>query len=127
MKFPRFFLTATLASTLLAGCGKQAETGAGGGAKPLSLAFVTNNAADFWTIARKGTEKAEKDLENVKVNFLIPSDATAAEQKRIIDDLLAKGVDGIAMSPIDPSQSGGVDQRYGEAGARLYPGQRRAQ
>ena len=26
------------------------------------LAFITNNAADFWTIARKGTEKADAEL-----------------------------------------------------------------
>ena len=87
----------------LAGCNKQSETTGGeSGPKPLHLAFVTNNAANFWTIARKGTEQAAKDLDNVTVDFLIPSQATAGEQKTIIDDLLAKGVDGIAMSPIDP-------------------------
>ena len=30
-------------------------------------------------------------------------DGTAAAQKRIVDDLLAKGVDGIAISPVDPA------------------------
>jgi ribose transport system substrate-binding protein len=66
------------------------------------LAFVTNNASDFWTIARKGCEKADAELQNVSVEFKMPPDGTAAEQKRIIDDLLAKGVDGIAISPVDP-------------------------
>ncbi len=67
------------------------------------LAFVSNNASDFWTIARKGTEKASAELGGtVSVEFRIPADGTAAEQKRIIDDLLAKGVDGIAISPVDP-------------------------
>src|SRR5919112_5713244 len=74
--------------------------GAGGGAK--KLAFVTNNASDFWTIARKGCEKADAELQDATVEFRIPSDGTAAEQKRIIDDLLAKGVDAIAISPVDP-------------------------
>lgn len=32
----------------------------------------------------------------------MPGDGWAAEQKRIIDDLLAKGVDVIAISPVDP-------------------------
>lgn len=72
----------------------------GGSSK--KLAFVTNNAADFWTIARKGCEKADAELSGVSVEFKIPSDGTAAEQKRIVDDLLAKGVDGIAISPVDP-------------------------
>ena len=74
----------------------------GSSGKTLRLAFVSNNAADFWTIARKGTEKAAAELPDITVEFKIPSDGTAGEQKRIIDDLLAKGVDGIAISPIDP-------------------------
>jgi ribose transport system substrate-binding protein len=67
------------------------------------LAFVTNNASDFWTIARKGTEKAAAEMSDVSVEFRIPADGTAAEQKRVVDDLLAKGVDGIAISPVDPN------------------------
>jgi len=67
------------------------------------LAFVTNNASDFWAIARKGTEKANGELPDVSVEFRIPPDGTAAEQKRIVDDLLAKGIDGIAISPVDPN------------------------
>jgi ribose transport system substrate-binding protein len=70
--------------------------------KNLRLAFVTNNASDFWTIARKGTEKADTELNDVTVEFRIPSDGTAAEQKRLIDDLVAKGIEGIAVSPVDP-------------------------
>ena len=66
------------------------------------LAFVTNNASEFWTIARKGTEKAAKELPDIQVDFRIPADGTAAEQQRIIDDLLANGVKGIAISPVDP-------------------------
>jgi ribose transport system substrate-binding protein len=76
--------------------------GAGDAGKNLRLAFVTNNASDFWTIARKGTEKADSELNDTTVEFRIPSDGTAAEQKRLIDDLLAKGVEGIALSPVDP-------------------------
>ena len=66
------------------------------------LAFITNNAADFWTIARKGTEKADAELADVAVEFRL-GDGTAAAQKRILDDLLAKGVAGIAISPVDPA------------------------
>ena len=103
MKLSTILTGIALSGLLLAGCNKQSDTTSAGGVKPLHLAFVTNNAANFWTIARKGTEQAEKDLDNVTVDFLIPPEATAADQKSIIDDLLAKGVDGIAMSPIDPA------------------------
>lgn len=70
--------------------------------KTLRLAFVTNNSSDFWTIARKGTEKADTELDDVTVEFRMPADGTAAEQKRMIDDLVAKGIDGMAVSPVDP-------------------------
>ena len=71
------------------------------------LAFVTNNAADFWTIARKGTDQADAELAGATVEFRL-GDGTAAEQKRIVDDLLAKGVDGIAISPVDPANQTGM-------------------
>ena len=70
--------------------------------KKFRLAFVTNNASDFWTIARKGTEKAAAEIPGIQVEFRINPDNTAAEQQHIVEDLLAKGVDGIAISPIDP-------------------------
>lgn len=73
------------------------------GAKTLTLAFVTNNASDFWTIARAGCNKAAAELPDVKVEFKIPADGSAATQRGILDDLLVKGVDGIAISPVDPA------------------------
>lgn len=92
-------------TALLAGCQPNSGGGAGtmGSGEKHKLAFVPNNASDFWTIARKGTEKAVKDLPGIDVEFRIPADGTAAEQQRIIDDLLAKGIHGIAISPVDPA------------------------
>jgi ribose transport system substrate-binding protein len=71
--------------------------------KHLRLAFVTNNPSDFWTIARAGTEQAKKEVPNIEVDFRMPQDGTAATQKRNVQDLLSRGVDGIAISPIDPA------------------------
>jgi ribose transport system substrate-binding protein len=68
----------------------------------LRLAFITNNASDFWAIARAGCEKAAAELGNVQLDFRMPAGGTAEEQRRMIDDLLARGVDGIAISPKDP-------------------------
>lgn len=78
------------------------NSGGNDGSKELKLAFVTNNASDFWTIARKGVEKADDELDDVAAEFKITSDGTAADQKRIMDDLLAAGFAGIAISPVDP-------------------------
>lgn len=69
----------------------------------VTLAFVTNNPSDYWTICRKGTEAAAKELGNVTVQFVMPPDGTAATQKQDIDDLMAKGVKGVAVSPVDPA------------------------
>src|SRR5215475_11627396 len=66
------------------------------------IVFITNNASDFWTIARKGAEKAQAELPNVDIEFRINDDSSAAGQQRMVDDLLAKGVKGIAISPVDP-------------------------
>ncbi len=90
-----------LAAGLFAGCNSSAPEG--GAAKKRKVAFVTNNASEFWTIARKGTEKAVAEIPNVEVEFRIPGEGTAAEQQRIVDDLLAKGIEGIAISPVDPA------------------------
>ena len=76
-----------------------------GGEKKLKLAFITNNASDFWTIARKGVEQAGRELPNVETEFKIPGEGSAAEQKRIVDDLLAKGIDGMS----DPTNVRAVD------------------
>ena len=96
----------TLACTPAGNAGNAGNTG--DASKNFKLAFVTNNASDFWTIARKGVEKADGELNNVTVEFKIPSDGTAAEQKRIVDDLLAKGINGIAISPVDPDNQVGL-------------------
>lgn len=68
--------------------------------EPIFLAFVSNNAHEFWNIAERGALKAAADL-GARVEFRRPQRGTAAEQKQIVEDLLAKGVQGIAISPND--------------------------
>jgi len=89
---------------LFASCKPAANSGgnSASGGKNFKLAFVTNNASDYWTIARKGVEKADAELDSVTVDFKLPGEGTAAEQKRIIDDLVSTGINGIAISPVDP-------------------------
>ena len=105
-----------LAMMLLAGChnnsgggGTTATTGgtaAGGGAGGgggVQLAFVTNNPSDYWTICHKGTDAAAKELGIPTPQFVMPADGSAAMQKQDVNDLIAKGVKGIAISPKDPA------------------------
>lgn len=102
-------LAGTCAMLMLGGCTPKSESGSGGstggstaGSKT-QLAFVTNNPSDYWTICNKGTQAAAKELGDVQVQFVQPDDGTAAKQKSQVDDLLAKGVKGIAISPVDPA------------------------
>ena len=69
------------------------------------LALVTNAAADFWTIAKRGVEKAQKEHPDYSMDVVITGQATAAEQRRELDDLLARGIAGVSISAIDPKNS----------------------
>ncbi len=104
MRLEKFLNRAILISVLaLAACSNSGGSGnAGSGSKAMKLAFVTNNQSDFWTVARKGVEAADKELDNVTVEFRL-ADGTAGDQRRIADDLMTKGVTGIAISPVDPA------------------------
>jgi ribose transport system substrate-binding protein len=92
-----------------AGCSHTSQGTSGtapattGSPPKISVAFVTNNASDYWADARRGTEEAEKENPNVDVQFVEPADTQAATQKADVDQLLAKGVQGIAISPVDPA------------------------
>lgn len=88
-----FAFAATLFAPLLAAQDDAAK-------KP-RLAFVTNCVAEFWTVGSFGVEAAKKEFD-VDAVVRMPPNGTAEEQKRILEDLLAKGVQGIALSPKDP-------------------------
>ena len=65
---------------LLGSCkpGTNTTTGnnnAAASGKELKLAFVTNNASDYWTIARKGVEKADAEMDDVTVDLRCPAAA----------------------------------------------------
>lgn len=66
-----------------------------------TIALVTNAAADFWTIAGRGLEKAQKEHPDYNIQLIVTGDATAAGQRRELDDLLVRGVAGISISVDD--------------------------
>lgn len=95
----------------LAGCTKNrggssvsTNTSASSGDVPSSakprVGYVTNGVASFWVIAEAGVKQGGREA-NADVEFLMPAEGIS-DQKRMIEDLLTKGVDGIAVSPIDP-------------------------
>ena len=82
---------------LLTGC-KPAPSAAD---RRKKVAFVTNGVASFWTIASAGV-KAAAEKTGVDAETLMPVEGIS-DQKRMIEDLLTRGVDGIAVSAIDPA------------------------
>lgn len=68
----------------------------------ISIALVANSPSDFRMIGKAGGEKAAKEL-GVSFELRTPWQATATEQKTILEDLASKGVTGVAISPIDPA------------------------
>ncbi|HLX95790.1 MAG TPA: sugar-binding protein [Verrucomicrobiae bacterium] len=92
-------------ATMFSSCSqKESPTTSSGGApaKKLKLAFVSNNAANFWAFARAGCQAAANELGDVDLDFRITQDGSSAAQRQILDDLVAKGDDGIAVSVDDP-------------------------
>ena len=70
-----------------------------------AIAFVVNGPSDFWKLAEAGVQAAQAELPDVELQFRYPERADAAVQQRVVDDLIAAGVDAIAVSVVDPATS----------------------
>lgn len=90
-----------------------ASCGPKNGAENVTVAFVTNNVSDFWKIAQAGAQQGSTDFE-CKCLVQMPVQGTAGEQKRILEDLIVKGVSGIAISPVNPEKVDMLDKAAGQ-------------
>lgn len=74
--------------------------------QPVKLAFVTNNPSEFWKLAANGVKKYVDEAtargEKVSVDVKMPQNGQVSEQNQILEDLLAQGYHGIAVSPVAP-------------------------
>ena len=95
---------ATLALTMTAGLQAQEKK---------QLAFVVNGASDFWKLAEAGVKKAQGELPDYELKLHYPEQAAAAIQQRLMDDLVAAGVDAIMVSAVDPKTSTEALNRIG--------------
>ncbi|WP_299461960.1 sugar-binding protein [uncultured Gimesia sp.] len=111
------FTTLLIISTAIPGCAQEKGNGnpttsnSSSGEKN-DVAFITNGIASFWVIAQKGAEKAGKDL-GVNVEVRMPPQGVT-DQKRMVQELLAQGIDGIAISPIDPDNQNDLLQEIAD-------------
>jgi len=109
MKRFTFLALAAATAVSLAGCKPAGDSSTGGGststappaAKQSKIVFVSNGVDPFWVICQAGVEQAGRDF-GVDARMMMPSEGLT-DQKRILEDLITKGTDGIAVSPIDPA------------------------
>ncbi len=97
MKATHFLFAFVCAAALFigGGCKKSHEAGS----DSITIAFVTNGVDPFWDLCAAGVRIAEKEF-NIQCEVHMPTKGVV-DQKRIMESLMAKGVDGIAISPID--------------------------
>ncbi len=101
MKKTSLLVVAGLALGFFQGCGKQNNDGNAASKDKLHLAFVANSAGEYWSIVNLGCQTAANQIGDVVVDFHFPAERTVESQQEIITNLVASGVRGIAISPID--------------------------
>jgi ribose transport system substrate-binding protein len=117
MRNPRCFQTIGFAAglflvalTFYFGCTPAKKSA---GEKP-RFAFVVNVPTDrFWDIAYAGCLQAASE-EDVVVEFHAPNESTAQQQKQIVEALMSRGIDGMAISPLNPESLGLVIKQAAE-------------
>ena len=66
----------------------------------IKVALVAPAASDFWAIVAAGAKKGGEDYK-VDTETITPSQASTAEQRTQLEDLLSRGVKYIAIAPYD--------------------------
>lgn len=83
--------------------------------KKLKVTLITNAISPFWNPMTVGMEKAAQEL-NVEANWNGPQNAQVAEQKRLIEEAVAQGVNGISISVTDAKAIGPVLDEISQKG-----------
>ena len=89
--------TAAIAMAVAVAC--SPKTSSDGAAGDATIAYVTNGIDPFWDLCAAGVRQAEEEF-GVRCEIHMPTKGLA-DQKSIMETLLAKGIKGIAVSPID--------------------------
>ncbi|GFN23265.1 autoinducer 2 ABC transporter substrate-binding protein [Thermanaeromonas sp. C210] len=105
-------VSALLIVSLLAGCGSGGsgaqsqqqgdQQGASGDGKYRIVVMPKLVGIPYFNASEEGAKKAGQDL-GVEVIYTGPTKADAAEQVKMIEDLINQGVDAIAVAPNDPA------------------------
>jgi ribose transport system substrate-binding protein len=114
---PAAFALMAMALAVAGGCQRGAEEpgkrAAEESSKVAKLAFVTNNASEFWKIASNGIHKYEREAK-VQVDIKMPSNGKTEEQNQILENLVSQGYDAVAVSVIAPKDQVAILNRAAE-------------
>ena len=120
MKYPSTWMKVASVALIgaLAGCSggnNTSEESSTGGKAPakISLAFVTNGTADFWSYAEAGVRTAEAEFGDVEVQFK-QGDGSPIFQRKTVDNLIVKGIQGLAISPTSPKDQTEILNKWAE-------------
>jgi ribose transport system substrate-binding protein len=68
---------------------------------PLRFQIISNAITPFWDPMKVGMERQAKEM-GVAATWAGPSKSDVGQQRRLLEDAVSKGVDGIAVSCVDP-------------------------
>ncbi|RAK27362.1 monosaccharide ABC transporter substrate-binding protein (CUT2 family) [Falsochrobactrum ovis] len=108
----KFMACTMLAGAMMAGSAIAQE-------KPTITTVVKVTGENWFTRMNEGVDAYGEDNSHVSTNQVGPARADAAQQARIIEDLVAKNVSAIAVVPMDPSALEGVLRRASQRGIKV--------
>ncbi|WP_020475934.1 substrate-binding domain-containing protein [Zavarzinella formosa] len=98
MKLSRRLFVSSLVA-ILCGLGGSCSKNTG----KVKVAVVTNNPAEFWSIAEKGAKDAGEKF-GVEVIFRMPEKGEAGLQRDIVNEVVRQGISGLSVSVINPEE-----------------------
>jgi len=111
----------TLASLLLASCSSDGDTGKtdAGGGEPLKVGFITKFPVDFYDIMVDAVKKYDSAQADVEVIYGQGKSGTDDEGEiNHIENMIAKGVKAIAITPTSPAVQTALDKAV-QAGIKV--------
>ena len=94
-------LVAVATAGIFNGCDHQSAPPGSSAPQKVRIGFVGGRPNDYWSLVRFGCDTAALTLGNVQLDFRTPSGHTPADQQLVLSNLLASGVQAVALSPID--------------------------
>ncbi|RSM65488.1 sugar ABC transporter substrate-binding protein [Actinoplanes sp. ATCC 53533] len=117
----RSIVAMTLASLVLASCSSNGDTGKAdaGGGEPLKVGFITKFPVDFYDIMVDAVKKYDAAQADVEVIYGQGKSGTDDEGEiNHIENMIAKGVKAIAITPTSPAVQTALDKAV-QAGIKV--------